>query len=167
MGARLTRRLLLLRVARAAWRYYGRVDAHHDAYERELATTLHTLVTERLSGRLALGSYRLAMRLLTILAIALAAIALLLAASLWRLEPWSSLLALVPAVPAALLLWWRLAWGAPLDWLEEHADPNVQLPLSELPERLQQLANETRSLANAPARLSEELDALAAEVADG
>jgi hypothetical protein len=166
MIAWLTRRLLLLRVLRAVWRYRGRILDHGDEYQMELATALQSKVNATFGGRFALGGYRIALRVLVAVAIAMAMAAIALALLLWQLHPVAALLALVAAVPAALLGWWRLVWGAPLDWLDRHADPTRSVPLAELPDRLLTLAGQTRSLANVPGRLADELEALAADGVD-
>lgn len=159
------RRHSTLRLLRAVWRYRGRIEAHGAAYQVELATSVRTALDARAVGRAALGGYRLAMRALISAAIALVVLALLVAALLWQLEPWFALLALPVLLGAAALLWWRFTWGAPLDWLTEHADPEREVPLRELPTRLRALAAEARDIANVPERLSDELDALASDVA--
>ena len=69
-----------------------------------------------------------------------------------------------PLVPGLLLAWWRVTWGAPLDWLDEHADPSRTVSTAELPGHLRALAAQTRSLAHVPARLSEQLEALAGDL---
>ena len=160
------RRHSTLRLLRAVWRYRGRIEAHGDQYQAELATAVSTALDERIAGRVAIRGYRLAMRLLLVGAIALAALAVILAALLWRANAWLALLALPVLVGAAALAWWRLTWGAPLDWLTEHADPDRVVPLRELPTRLRALAAESRRVANIPERHSDELDALAGDVAD-
>lgn len=163
------RRLSTFRLLRAVWRYRGRIEAHGGAYQTELATAVRTALDARIVGRTALGGYRFAMRLLLGAAIVMAILTVLGAISLWRTtdEPLAALLAFPFAVIAGVLGWWRFVWGAPLDWLSEHADPDRTVPLRELPQRLNELARETRSIAHVPARLSEELDALAGDVADG
>lgn len=158
------RRHSTFRLLRAVWRYRGRIEAHGNAYQAELATAVRTALDQRLLGRTALGGYRLAMRLLLVGAGGLAVLAVLLAFGLWQLEPWLALLAVVPAAGAGLLGWWRFVWGAPLDWLQEHADPERTVAIGELPARLHQLARESRSIANVPARLGDELEALATDL---
>lgn len=153
-----------LRMLRAIWRYRKRIEAHGDRYHQELATAVHTALREQFVGRAALGTYRLAMRLLVVGAIVAVLVALLGGTLLYLLHPLLTLVAIVPLVGAGLLTWWRIAWGAPLDWLQEHADPTRELSFAELPGRLHELARETRTMADVPARLADELDALAAEL---
>jgi hypothetical protein len=152
------------RVVRALWRYRGRIAGHGDRYQAEIATAVRTALDARVGGRAALASYRFAMRLLLGLVIALALIALATAVGLWQVDHRLALVALVPLLGAGLAAWWRLQWGAPLDWLDEHADPDREVPLGELPARLRALAAETRGLANVPARLSDELELLAGDL---
>lgn len=166
MIARITRRYLLLRCLRALWRYHGRLDEHGTAYQVELATALRTQVDATFGGRAFIGTYRFVLRALLGAAIAVAVLAVLLAIGLWQVDPRLALLAVLVALPAALLAWWRIAWGAPLDWLYEHADPDRTIALGELPGRLRELAAETRTISNVPARLADELDALADSGAD-
>ena len=158
------RRHSTLRLLRALWRYRGRIHAHGNAYQAELATAVRTALVERFAGRAALGSYRLAMRGIRALAIVMAITAGAMALALLVVMPWLALLALLPAVAAGVLLWWRFTWGAPLDWLDEHADPARTVTIEELPGRLRELARETRAMVDVPARLADELDALAADV---
>lgn len=158
------RRHSTLRLLRALWRYRGRLEQQGSRYQVELATAVRTALDERVAGRVALGGYRLAMRLLGGAALACGALALVAGLLLWQADPWLLLLDLPLLVLTGLLAWWRLTWGAPLAWLEEHADPERTIPLAELPERLRALARETRDIAHVPARLSEELDALAGDV---
>lgn len=164
--ARPRRRHSTLRLLRALWRYRGRIEAHGDQYQAELATAVRTALDERLAGRVAIAGYRLAMRLLLAGAIVLAALAVLLAVLLWQTNAWLALLALPLLAGGAALAWWRVTWGAPLDWLTEHADPDRAVPMRELPARLRALAAESRRVANVPGRLADELDALAGDVAD-
>lgn len=165
-GPRGINRIRLVRLLRAIWRYRRQLAAHGDAYQAELATAVRTQLDAGLGGRVALAGYRVAMRLLLFAAIAVAGLAALLALLLYRVEPQLALLAIVVAIPAVVLGWWRLLWGRPLDWLDHHSDPSRTVPLEELPQRLQALAAETRTIANVPARLADELDALAATPPD-
>lgn len=162
MGRR--RRHSTLRLLRAVWRYRGRIEGHGHAYQAELATAVRTALDQRLAGRAALRGYGFAMRMLLVGAAALFVLALVTAVLLFRVEPWLALLALLPTFAGGVLAWWRLTWGAPLDWLGEHADPDRSVPLSALPHRLRKLARESRSIANVPARLGDELDALASDI---
>ena len=150
-----------IRLVRAMWRYRGEVQAHGDAYQAELATVVHTTVHETIFGRLALSGYRFAMRILVAGVAAAALFTLVLAYALWQVTPWAATGALLPLVLVGLLVAWRLSWGAPLDWLDEHADPSRRVTLDQLPQRLRALALETRTIANVPARLADELDQLA------
>lgn len=152
-----------IRLARALWRYRGQLEGHGDAYQAELATTLRTTVVATVPGRMALSAYRFAMRLMIAAIASLVLFGIVLAIGLWQLSPWASLIALLPLAGAVLVGLWRLSWGAPLDWLTEHADPERSASIVELPARLHALARETRSIANVPGRLADELDALARE----
>ncbi len=152
-----------IRLVRALWRYRGQLEAHGTAYQVELATTVRTSLVSTTPGRLALNGYVFAMRVMIAGVAALALFALVLATALWQYSPWWALLALLPAGGAVLLWIWRMSWGAPLDWLREHADTERTVTLAELPSRLHALAGETRSIANVPGRLADELDALARE----
>lgn len=165
-GPRGINRLGLVRLLRAIWRYRGQLAAHGDAYQAELATAVRTQLDAGLGGRVALTGYRFAMRLLLFGAITVALLAVLVAVLLYRVEPPLALLGILVAIPAVALGWWRLVWGRPLDWLDEHADPARTVPLEELPTRLRALAAETRTIANVPARLGDELEALAAAPPD-
>jgi hypothetical protein len=149
---------------RALWRYHGRIANHGDRYQAEVATAVRTALDARVGGRAALAGYRFMMRMLLLLAIALALVAILTAVGLWQLDHRLALVGLLPLVGAGVVAWWRLQWGAPLDWLDEHADPEREVPLRELPARLRALAAETRGLANVPARLSDELELLAGDL---
>ncbi len=152
-----------IRLARALWRYRGQLEDHGDDYQAELATMLRTTIVSTVVGRMALSTYRFAMRAMIAGIAALALFALVVAVSLWQLSPWAALLALLPAGGAVLVGLWRMSWGEPLDWLTEHADPERSVTLAELPTRLRALALETRSIANVPGRLADELEALARE----
>lgn len=163
MGGR-GKRPSTFRLLRAIWRYRRRVAGHGDRYQVELATTVRTALHGRAAGRLALGAYRAAMRVLLVGAIVLGVLGLVAAWLLWQLEPWAALASLLLLVPAVALGWWRLAWGAPLDWLDEHADPDREVALTELPGRLRAVASELRELADVPASLSRELDVLAGDI---
>jgi hypothetical protein len=102
------------------------------------------------------------MRAMMAVAALLVVVALAGGAVLWyEVDHRAVIVALLPLVGAGFVLWWRLAWGAPLDWLDEHADKQRTVTVRELPGRLRALAAEARSLANVPARLSDELDELA------
>lgn len=159
MAARSTVRLL-----RALWRYRGRIEAHGGQYQAELATAVHTTLDQRRVGRTALGGYRLAMRALVVGAVLLILLAVLLAVLLWRVDHRGALVGIVPLVPAGFLTWWRFAWGAPLDWLDEHADRSRTVTIAELPASLRRLAAESRRIADIPARIGDELEELAREV---
>lgn len=152
-----------IRLARAVWRYRGQLEGHGAAYQVELATAIRTTIVSTVPGRFALSGYRFAMRMLLAAIAVLVVIAILFAVGLWQLSPWASLAALVPLAGAVVVTLWRLSWGAPLDWLSEHADPSRQVTVAELPGRLRELAAETRTIANVPARLADELEALARE----
>lgn len=152
-----------IRLARALWRYRGQLEAHGAAYQAELATALRTTILSTVVGHMALSAYRYAMRAMIAAIAALVLFTVVVAVSLWELSPWAALLALLPAGGAVLVGLWRASWGAPLDWLAEHADPDRSVTLNELPSRLQALASETRSITNVPGRLADELDALARE----
>ncbi|MCW2923579.1 MAG: hypothetical protein JWM98_983 [Thermoleophilia bacterium] len=154
------------RLLRALWRYRGKIEAHGDQYQAELATAVHTTLDQRLVGRTALGAYRLAMRALLVGAVVLVLVAVLLAVVLWRVEHWAAAFSLLVLIPAGLLAWWRISWGAPLDWLDEHADPARTVSITELPASLRRLAAESRRVADIPARIGDELDELAREVED-
>ena len=160
-------RLLLnrrvLRLLRAVWRYRGRLDDHGGRYQREVATTVHSFVRRRWLGRGAFALYRIAMRALLVLAIGLILLAAVGAVLLYRQQPQDALLALAPLAAGVWLGWMRMVWGGPLDWLREHADPEVDIPLGELPARLRALAAETRELGDVPGQLGAELDQLATE----
>lgn len=159
--SRPVRRTSPFRVARALWRYRGRIEAHGGRYQTEIATALRTALESQVAGRMALGGYRLAMRALVVGCVLLAVLAVVLAVLLWRVEHAAALVGLVPLAGAGVLGWWRLAWGAPLDWLAEHADPERRLPLPELPGALRQVARELRQIADVPGALAQELDDLA------
>jgi hypothetical protein len=150
-----------IRVVRALWRYRGQLEAHGTAYQVELATTVRTSLVATTAGRLALNGYVFAMRVMIAAVASLVLFALVLATALWQWTPWAALLALLPIGGAVLVWLWRMSWGAPLDWLREHADTTRTVSVAELPSRLHALASETRSIANVPARLADELDALA------
>lgn len=165
-GPRGINRIGVVRLLRALWRYRRQIAEHGDAYQAELATAVHTQLDAALGGRVALAGYRVAMRLLVAGAIAVALLALVLGALLYRIEPELALLAIPVAIPAGLLTWWRLLWGRPLDWLDQHADRSRTVPLEELPTRLRALAAETRTIANVPARLADQLELLAAAPPD-
>lgn len=155
------RRPSTFRLLRAVWRYRGRIEAHGGAYQAELATAVRTALHGRALGRSALTGYRLLLRALVFGAVALIALAALLAWLLWKVDPLLALLALPFVIAGCALGWWRIVWGAPLDWLDEHADADRTVSLAEMPGRLRTLAGETRKMANVPAQLAEELDALA------
>jgi hypothetical protein len=157
--ARALRRLLVLRATRLAARTLGGGDP--TPYEREVASALLAALRARASGRILLGGYRLAMRALVWSAGAWIVLALLAALALWQLHPVASLPAILVAAPAALLVWWRLAWGAPLDWLLEHADPEHEVPIAELPAHLRELAAQAGDGGEATGPLARELEALA------
>lgn len=152
-----------IRLARALWRYRGQLEGHGGAYQAELATALRTTILSTSYGRLGFSAYRFAMRAMIAGIAALVLFTLVLAVALWQLSPWAALLALLPAAGAWFVTLWRMSWGAPLDWLGEHADPARSVSITELPARLHELAKETRSIANVPGRLADELDALARE----
>ena len=164
MARRPRRRHSTIRLLRAVWRYHGRIESHGNQYQAEVATAVRTALDERFAGRTALAGYRLGMRLLVVGVVFLLLLAALAGAGLWQVAHPLAPLALVPLVGAGMLTWWRLSWGASLDWLEEHADPDRVVPVRELPARLRALAAESRRMADVPARLSDELDALAGDV---
>ena len=150
-----------IHLVRALWRYRGQLEDHGTAYQVELATTVRTSLVATTPGRLALQGYTMAMRVMVAGIVSLVLFALVIAAALWQVTPWASLVALVPLGGAVLVWLWRMTWGAPLDWLREHADTSRTVTLAELPTKLHALAAETRSIANVPGRLADELDALA------
>ncbi len=150
-----------IRLVRAIWRYRGEVQAHGDAYQAELATAVHTTVHTTIFGRLALSAYRFAMRMLVAGVATAAFFTLVIAYALWQVTPWAATGALLPLVLVVLLVLWRLSWGRPLDWLDEHADHSRRVTVDQLPGRLRELASETRTIANVPARLADGLDQLA------
>lgn len=152
-----------VRLVRALWRYRGQLEAHGTAYQVELATTVRTSLVATTPGRLALDGYVFAMRVMVAGIAFLVLFALVLAAAMWQLSPWAAVLALLPIGGAVLLWMWRVSWGAPIDWLREHADTTRTVTVAELPRRLHALATETRSIANVPGRLADELDQLARE----
>lgn len=162
---RSTTRTSPIRILRALWRYRRTITAHGDRYQTEVAVAVRSAIEANLIGSVGLTGYRMTMRTLMVGAIGLVIVGLLLALALWQVTPLLVLLALVPVAAGLLLLWWRFTIGAPLDWLDEHDDPARSVPLAELPSRLHELAIETRSIANVPARLADELDALARESA--
>ncbi|MCW2920688.1 MAG: hypothetical protein JWL76_562 [Thermoleophilia bacterium] len=159
--ARARRRISPIRLVRALWRYRGQLEEHGTTYQVELATTVRTSLVATTPGRLALNGYAYAMRAMVAGIAFLVLFALLLAYAMWQLTPWAALAGLVPLGGAVLLGLWRLSWGAPLDWLREHADTTRTVTLAELPTRLHALAQETRTIANVPKRLADELDELA------
>lgn len=165
-GPRGINRIGLVRLLRALWRYRRQLADHGDAYQTELATAVRTQLDAGLGGRVALRGYRVVMRLIQVAAIAVGLLAVVMAVVLFRIEPALALLAIPIAIPAAVLGWWRFLWGRPLDWLDRHADPSRSVALDQVPERLRTLAAETRTIANVPARLADELDALAATPPD-
>lgn len=152
-----------IRLLRAIWRYRGRIADHGAAYQTELAVTVRSALEERRLGAIGLAGYRLAMRALLWAAIFALVVAVALGLGLWQVRHELAIIALLPLAGAALLGWWRLSWGAPLDWLSEFDDPSRTVSAHDLPARLQALASETRGIANAPARIADELDALARE----
>ncbi|MCW2955356.1 MAG: hypothetical protein JWO69_225 [Thermoleophilia bacterium] len=159
------RRTSTFRLLRALWRYRGRIEAHGRRYNVELATALRTLVETNAPMRAGVRLYRLAMRVLLVLAIGLGLVALATTVLLWREDARLALLALLPAALAGLLGWWRFAWGAPLDWYSEYADTTRTIPAREVPRILGELATELRGVANVPANVSRDLDDLATRAA--
>ncbi|MCW2962641.1 MAG: hypothetical protein JWM25_57 [Thermoleophilia bacterium] len=153
------------RLLRALWRYRGRIEAHGDRYQVELATAVRTALDRQLVGRVALRGYRIAMRALVVGAAVAGLLALVVAWLLWQVEPWAALAALLPLALCVLIIVWRFAYGAPLDWLDEFADPTRQVSPRELPGVLRELATELRDVADVPANISRELDSLADDAA--
>lgn len=168
MRSRAQRRVTTIRLLRALWRYRGRIAAHGARYQVEAATAVRTALELRAAGRISLGAYRIAMRLM-IIGIVLCLIAALTTGATIELfaGDWWWLLGAIFVVPAAMLAWFRSIWGAPLDWLDEYADPTRTVPLSELPRRLRELARELRHVADIPANISRDLDDLAGHVERG
>lgn len=163
--ARARRRTSPFRLLRALWRYRGAIAAHGDRYQVEIATAVHTALAHNIGGRVALAGYRGVMRLLLLAAIAAGVLTLLAALVLWVIAgDWWFLVAAPLLVLALWLAFLRARWGAPLDWLTEHADTTRQLPLTALPGRLREVAAELRELSNVPANVARELDALAGDV---
>jgi hypothetical protein len=151
-----------IRLIRAVWRYRSALEAHGEQYVGELATSVRGTIDVTIAGRLALRAYRLAMRALIVGVLILVALAML-AGVLARGLPLPATVVIM-AVPTALALlvgWWWLAWGAPLRWLDEHAAPPGTQSLSDAPARLVELLAKTRGMVDVPARVREELDALA------
>lgn len=155
----------MLQLLRAVWRYRARIEALGARGQTEVATALRSAIEARVVGRHGLRGYRLAMRALLAGAAACFAIAVIVAVMLWQTlgAPWAAL-AVLPLIPAGLLLMWRFAWGAPLDWLDEFADPDRTVPLAELPTRLRAIAADVREVANVPRSISRELEELADHV---
>lgn len=158
------RRVSTFRLLRALWRYRGRIADHGGRYQTELATTVRSALDRRTAGRVALVAYRGAMRALWIGAAVLLLVTLGLGRALWSIDHRFALAALLPAFATLWLVWQRFVWGAPLDWLDEHADPDRTMTVAELPGALRGVARELRELANVPASVSRELDALAGDI---
>ncbi|MCW2971842.1 MAG: hypothetical protein JWN72_115 [Thermoleophilia bacterium] len=163
--ARSRRRTSTLRLVRALWRYRGRIAAHGDRYQEELATAVYSTLDGRRAGRLALSGYRAAMKVLLVAAIVLLGLGLGVAALLFvQVGHWSALAGLLLLLPAVWMLVARFSWGAPLDWIEEHADTTRVVTVDQLPTNLRSIAAELRRLADVPTNISRELDQLAGEV---
>lgn len=154
----------MIRLTRAIWRYRGQIEAHGAQYQAELATALRTAIEATAGGRAALAAYRLAMGAMVVVIVALVLLGALIATLLWQVEPALALLALLLLVPAVALTLLRLSWGAPIDWLRDNEDPARSVSLQQLPGRLRSLAAESRRIAHVPGRISDELDAIAAEL---
>lgn len=152
------------RLARAIWRYRGRIAAHGDRYQAELATAVKTSIDQRAVVRAAFATYRMLMRVLLAFAIFLAVVTIVGAVLLFRADPQLTWFAVVGLIPVIWLFVLRFSWGAPLDWIEEYADPTRQVSIEELPGNLRAIAQELRGLTDVPANISAELDALATEV---
>lgn len=165
MNASPKRRVTTIRLVRALWRYRGRLAEHGDEYQAEVATAVRTALDLRLAGRVTLRAYRFVMRLMWVVVFICVLLALLTAAIIgWTAGDWWWLLGVVFLGPAAVLGWFRLSWGAPLDWLDEHADPARTVALADLPPRLRELAAQSRTMVDVRGNIAQELDDLAGEV---
>lgn len=162
------RRRIRFQLIRALWRYRGRIAQHGGAYQSELATAVKTALDARFIGRFAFATYYALMTVLLVLAVIAWIITVVVALVLgFTAGWWWATIAILPAIGAGVLTYWRLSWGGPLDWLNEHADPARRVSLVELPANLRALAAETRTLADVPANISLELEELATAVEDG
>lgn len=146
----------LFSLMRGLWRYRGELEEHQRAWLVEAATATRTLVDSSWLGRSALWLYRWAMRALLAACVALLVIAAAILVPLH--EHWWALVLAAPFILGAIVCGWKwFVFGAALRMLDEYADPQRKLPMSELPARLRELAAETKGLAGVPPSLLRDL----------
>lgn len=151
------------RMLRALWRYRADIEQQGREYQVELATLLASRLRAGAPGRVALRGYRLVLRAAAGVVALLLLVGALLAWAAWDAGwEWGIAAAALPVVAAAVVGWWWLAAGAPLRWLDEHADLERDVQLAEVPSRLRALARDTRTTADARRRLAQHLEDLAA-----
>lgn len=132
---------------------------------REVATTLHAVITATLLGRVALRGWRLVIRFFGFVALVNAILTTLL---LWSLGAgwWSALAATPTTVLAAFAGWYWFTWGAMLRLLDEHTDKEAEVDLRKVPSRLAELAREGATLASVPVGMTRDLVLVERDVAD-